>query len=190
MAPDSTPHACNITPTYAGPGDHWFNAGWDTIFADFPQLTRPIGTPRTTSFVRDGRYKFSRSFEHVDVRLDCHPAPQCAGHTAEAECDGDDSGMCEWMHLPSPAGSPGTITIHSAHSAPHTPRPINQRVEHRGTQYSNRAAQQPYSARSRAVQQPYSTVQCSTVQCSNVAVHAAMQYTQSYQPEFALDECE
>lgn len=49
------------------------------MFADFPQLTRPIGAPRAPSFTRASPFKFSRSFEHVEVELDCHPAPECSG---------------------------------------------------------------------------------------------------------------
>ena len=97
-----------------GPGSHWANVGWDTVFANFPQLTRPLGPP-LGRFTRDGRFRFSRRFAHLEVELDCHPAPACAGHTDEASCDGDRSGACEWLKQWAPPGAPGRCRhCHSA----------------------------------------------------------------------------
>ena len=36
--------------SYFGPGEHWNDAGWDTVFDDFPQLTRPVETKTALSF--------------------------------------------------------------------------------------------------------------------------------------------
>lgn len=92
--------------TYFGPGSQWDNAGWDTVFTDFPHLTRPIGEPQAPSFQRDGPFKFSRSFEYVDVTLDCHPAPECASRSAQATCEADMGGACQWIPVWTPPGSP------------------------------------------------------------------------------------
>jgi hypothetical protein len=83
--------------SYFGPGSHWSNNGWDTVFDDFPQLTRPLGAPLSATFRRDGPFKFSRSFEHLDVKLDCHPTPTCAKHIGEPSCGGDATGGCLWL---------------------------------------------------------------------------------------------
>ena len=65
------------------------------MFDAFPQLTRPIGAPKAPTFTKETPYKFSRQFEHLDVTLDCHPEPKCAGYTTEAACDGG-LAACEW----------------------------------------------------------------------------------------------
>ena len=75
------------------------------MFDAFPQLTRPIGAPKAPTFTKETPYKFSRQFEHLDVTLDCHPEPKCAGYTTEEACDGG-LAACEWMKIYTPPGAP------------------------------------------------------------------------------------
>ena len=49
-----------------GSGMHWSDWGWETWW---PEYDKPLGKP-LGPFKREG-FKFSRSFEHLDVTLDC-----------------------------------------------------------------------------------------------------------------------
>ena len=88
--------------SYFGPGSHWANDGWDGVFEAFPQLTRPLGPPKGT-FRKTSEFTFYRQFEHLDVALDCHPDPGCAGHKTEIACGREQD--CEWMKQWTPVGS-------------------------------------------------------------------------------------
>ena len=46
---------------------HWSDWGWETWW---PEYDRPLGKP-LGPFEREGKYKFSREFEHLSVKLDC-----------------------------------------------------------------------------------------------------------------------
>ena len=83
--------------SYFGPGVHWANSGWDHVFAEFPQLTQPLGAPLTEGYVAsDGGFSFSRSFEHLDVTLRCRPSGgRCASHGTIDACGND--GDCSWV---------------------------------------------------------------------------------------------
>jgi hypothetical protein len=83
--------------SYFGPGSHWANAGWDTTYSDFPQLRKAVGTPLSRTFSREGPFKFSRKFLNLEVRLDCHPEPECVNFKTQAACEGA-GGACGWVH--------------------------------------------------------------------------------------------
>lgn len=90
--------------SYFGPGSHWANDGWDGVFEAFPQLTRPLGPPTAGTFTKQSAFVFSRSFQHLDVTLDCHPEPECPKHTTETACESGEA--CEWIKQWTPPGSP------------------------------------------------------------------------------------
>ena len=51
----------------AGCRMHWSDSGWETWW---PEYDKPLGKP-LGGFKREGKYKFSREFEHLTVSLDC-----------------------------------------------------------------------------------------------------------------------